>query len=208
LEHTEGAVLLPCLLPGSELAEASDLADEDATAILADVIGRMRPRSPPSAAARVESWRDGFDRYVASGDTAIPSALVDRAHRMYVGLCESQRERLLLHGDLHHHNVLLDEKRGWVAIDPKGVVGELAYEVGAALRNPWLRPQIFARPDVIKQRVDCFARVLKLDTARILAWAFAQAVLSAIWEVEDTGVLDGGTGCIALARAIGPMLET
>ena len=43
---------------------------------------------------------------------------------------------MLLHGDLQHYNVLLDKDRGWVAIDPKGVVGELEYEVGALLRNP------------------------------------------------------------------------
>jgi streptomycin 6-kinase len=42
----------------------------------------------------------------------------------------------LLHGDLQHYNVLLDRKRGWLAIDPKGVVAEGEFELGAALRNP------------------------------------------------------------------------
>jgi streptomycin 6-kinase len=40
------------------------------------------------------------------------------------GLGESQRSTRLLHGDLHRHNVLSDDARGSVAIDPKGVVGE------------------------------------------------------------------------------------
>jgi streptomycin 6-kinase len=51
-------------------------------------------------------------------------------------LCSSQRYRRLLHGDLHHGNVLHDSERGWVAIDPKGVLGEPEYEIGVALRNP------------------------------------------------------------------------
>jgi streptomycin 6-kinase len=38
--------------------------------------------------------------------------------------------------DLHHYNVLSDSGRGWLAIDPKGLVGEVEYEVGAAIRNP------------------------------------------------------------------------
>jgi streptomycin 6-kinase len=64
------------------------------------------------------------------------------------------------------------------AIDPKGVVGELAYETGAALRNPCDRPELFAAPATIPRQVDCFACVLRLDGRRILAWAFAQAILA------------------------------
>ena len=62
---------------------------------------------------------------------------VERAQRLYVGLCASQTSTRLLHGDLHHYNILRDGDRGWVAIDPKGVVGEVEYEIGAALRNPY-----------------------------------------------------------------------
>lgn len=127
---------------------------------------------------------------------------------MYAELCDSQSSTRLLHGDLHHHNVLLDNQRGWLAIDPKGVVGELAYEVGAAFRNPCERPAVFAARATIERRVGRFAGVLGLDAERVLGWAFAQAVLAAIWEVEDAGVLRMGIGCIALANAIRPMLGT
>ena len=122
-------------------------------------------------------------------------------------LCSSQTSPRLLHGDLHAGNILLDSQRGWVAIDPKGVVGELAYEVGAAIRNPCETPDLFAAPATIVERVDCFARVLRLDRRRILGWAFAQAILSAIWELEDEGAIAAGAGWIALANAVRPMLE-
>ena len=94
-----------------------------------------------------------------------------------------------------------------MAIDPKGIVGELAYEVGAALRNPCERPEIITSPVVIRQRVERYAAVLRLDNRRILGWAFAQAVLAAIWELEDDGRLDAGVGWIALAESLRGLVD-
>ena len=79
-------------------------------------------------------------RYAAAGDERIPRALLDPAQRIYADLVRRSAMPALLHGDLHHYNVLSDRARGWCAIDPKGVVGELEYELGAALRNPIDRP--------------------------------------------------------------------
>jgi streptomycin 6-kinase len=84
----------------------------------------------------------------------------------------------------------------------------MAYEVGAALRNPAEQPELFAQRTTIEKRVDCFAKTLSLDAARILGWAFAQAVLAALWELEDDGVLNAGIGWIGLANAIRPMLNS
>jgi streptomycin 6-kinase len=205
VEHGEGAMLLERLVPGSSLAhEEGD--DDAATLILADVIRRMSPGPPPSTIPTVDSWGEAFERYRANGAADIPNSLIEAAHRTYVELCESQAATRLLHGDLHHRNVLLDSQRGWLAIDPKGLVGELAFEVGAALRNPCEHPWLYAEPATIRKRVAHFERVLGLDTQRMLAWAFAQAVLAAIWEWEDEGVLHAGNGWIALANAIRPML--
>jgi streptomycin 6-kinase len=113
----------------------------------------------------------------------------------------------LLHGDLHHYNVLVDSARGWLAIDAKGVVGEPEYEVGAALRNPWERPELFTEPATIMRRVDRFRRELHLDAERILAWAFAQAVLAAIWAVEDGVIIGPDNAWLALANHIHPMIK-
>jgi len=208
LEHVDGAVLLERLLPGESLAAAGEnLDDEEATAILADVIGRMSPAPPPPDVATVEDWGRSFERYASSGNGAIEGALVEAARRTYAQLGASQSDIGLLHGDLHHGNVLQDATRGWLAIDPKGVVGELAYEAGAALRNPSDQPALFAAPAVIEKRVGVFARALRLDPERILGWAFAQAVLAAIWDVEDHGALDAGAGFVALANALRPRLR-
>lgn len=205
IEQEQGAVLMERAMPGTSLAR-SVVNDDDATTILAGVIQRMSPAPPPRIAPTVASLAGSFERYLTAGDHRIPQALVRRAQAAYLGLCASQGAPRLLHGDLHHDNVLLDHRRGWLAIDPKGVVGEAVYEVGAALRNPANRPELFAAPTTIEQRVHRFAHVLGLDEQRILTWAFAQAVLAAVWELEDDGELTAGHGWVTLARSIGSIL--
>jgi streptomycin 6-kinase len=101
---------------------------------------------------------------------------------------------------------LFDSERGWLAIDPKGIVGELEYEIGAVLRNPYERPDLFARASTIEKRVERLALELNVNVNRTLAWGFAQAVLSAIWAVEDGFAVEPGNPWIALAGAIRPML--
>ena len=112
-----------------------------------------------------------------------------------------------MHGDLHHYNILFDRKHGWTAIDPKGVVGEVEYEIGASLRNPYERPELFASAQAVTKRLMIYERRLKLDSGRTLKWGFAQAVLSAIWTVEDGFSVNESAPSLVLANAIRPMLE-
>ena len=147
-----------------------------------------------------------FDRYVATGDDQISLELVEAARYLFSQLCASQRSPRLLHGDLQHYNVLFDSSRGWVAIDPKGVVGELEYEIGAIIRNPVERPELFLARATIERRLRQFTSKLNLDYERMLAWSFAQAVLSSIWEIEDGFAVDETNSSLRLAKAIRPML--
>lgn len=207
-EYVGGAVLLERLNPGTPLAVmALGGRDEEATRILADVIRRMsRPIVSTEAFTTVHEWGKGFARYLDSGDKQIPTDLAEHGQHVYLKLCASQRETRLLHGDLHHYNVLFDADRGWLAIDPKGVVGEVEYEIGAALRNPYERPEMFASPGAVERRMLRYEAELKIDPARALAWGFAQAVLSAIWGVEDGFTVGEQNPSIMLAHAIRPML--
>jgi len=206
-DFVAGAVLLERLLPGRSLVDLSvNDRDDEATAVLAEVIGAMSPDAAMSAFPTVHDWGRGFERYAASGQHRLPAEMVSQAEEMYGRLQDSQTRPRLLHGDLQHSNVLFDEKRGWVAIDPKGVVGELEFEIGAALRNPIECPDLFAAPAIVERRLSRFAARLSLDGNRALAWAFAQAVLSAIWDIEDGSVGDGTFPSLRLAEAIQPML--
>ncbi len=201
-EHMAGAALFEKLDPGEPLA-ALTLAgrDDEATEILATMLGRMAPGDPPEGCPTVEQWGEGFMRYLGSGDERIPHTLLEPAHRIFRDLSRTQRVPALLHGDLHHYNVLSDRARGWCAIDAKGVVGELEYELGAALRNPVDRPDLFAKLDVVERRLDHFGLGLGIDASRARGWCFAQAVLAAIWSIED-GHAEQGEGALVLARAL------
>ena len=213
-EHAPGALLLERLRPGNSLAEmALGGRDEEATEILAEVMQRMSVRTSrsqlglPKACATVEDWAKGFERYLATGDEQIPKLLVATGQETYLNLCASQDQTRLLHGDLQHYNVLWDADRGWLAIDPKGVIGELAYEVGAVLRNPYESPELFLSSSTIERRLNQFKTSLNLNYERTLRWAFAQAVLSAIWMIEDGFAVDATNPSLRLAEVIRPMVS-
>lgn len=207
-ESDAGAVLLERLDPGDELVKlARDGNDERATEILAYVVNQLADHTAPEGCATVLDWAGGFDRYLNTADKQLPAILVHKAHDIYQRLAKSSSRTMLLHGDLHHYNVLFDAKRGWVAIDPKGVVGELEYEVGAILRNPREQPDFFTSREVIERRLGTLTDSLQLDYRRTLQWSFAQAVLSAIWDVEDGYPVESTHPGLRLARTIEPMLR-
>jgi len=113
--------------------------------------------------------------------------LVELAEALYRDLLTSMAEPVVCHGDLHHYNILADERAGWLAIDPKGIIGEPAFEVYALLLNPG---HIFERSDygrLLARRIDLLSELLGLDRQRLIAWGIAQAVLSSWWSYEDEG---------------------
>jgi streptomycin 6-kinase len=207
-ECADGAMLLERMAPGSSLTDVVlNGRDDEATDVLADVIHTIGERTPLANSPTVVEWANAFDRYRRSNDRQVPPALLEEGAHRYVALASSQRRRRLLHGDLHHYNVLFDAARGWLALDPKGVVGEIEYEIGAMLRNPAERPDLFASPRVVERRIERVARRLHIDVGRTLEWGFAQAVLAAIWSVEDGFCVDSRNPAIQLAYAIRPMLS-
>jgi streptomycin 6-kinase len=190
-EHIPGAMLLERLDPGESLiGYPATGRDDEAVTIIAGVIGAMDPTTVPRWCPTLRDWGHAFDWYAGSGDSQIPDALVTRAALMFDRLAGSQRNTRLLHGDLQHSNILFDRDRGWLAIDPKGVVGEVEYEVAAALRNPRESPEIVGDRTVIERRIDGYCSQLGLDRDRVRDWAFANAVLSMIWSVQDEGRVD------------------
>jgi len=204
LESTGGAVLLERLDPATELVELVRRdEDEVATRVFADVIAQTARHRPPARCPTVFDSAGGFDRYLANGmDQGVPLALAKDASELYRSLAATQKHTMLLHGDLHHYNVLFDSNRGWVSIDPKGVVGELEYELGAIVRNPVEAPELYLSPEIIEGRLKLLTTSLNLDYRRALQWSFAQAVLSAIWDVEDGFEVHSDHRSLQLAQVI------
>jgi streptomycin 6-kinase len=86
------------------------------------------------------------------------------------------------------------------------VVGEVEYEIGASLRNPRELHSLMADRALTERRVDRFVGELGLDRARVVAWAFAQAVLSMIWSIQDGVVIDETDASWSLARTLETIL--
>jgi streptomycin 6-kinase len=206
-EYVDGALLLERLTPGHSLVNmVLDGRDDDAVDVVVDVMRQMTGRTPPPTCATVLDWAKGFERHSSTGDRRIPQEIVEEGQGWFLALASSQQNPRLLHGDLQHYNILFDSTRGWLAIDPKGVVGETEYEIGAVLRNPTERPDLFVSPATIERRLTRFASALSVDFDRSLGWGFAQAVLSAIWSIEDGFTLNAVNPALRLAAAIRVML--
>lgn len=184
-----GALLLERLQPGVMLSTVTD--DEQATSLAAQVMRQLwRPAPPTHSFPTVAKWAKGMERLrktFAGGTGPFPTKLVEEAEQLFAELIPTMGEPMLLHGDLHHYNILTAEREPWLAIDPKGLVGEPAYETGALLRNPF---GIEKRPDLVQftaRRIDQLAAELNIDRVRIRGWNVAQAVLSVWWDYEDNG---------------------
>lgn len=209
LEFDAGVVLLERLTPGNNLSTLSiEGRDDDATEIIADVIGRMSCVRP--ALQGIASARDllpGFQKYRHTDGSLMPIEMVDRAERVFADLCDSQTDVRLLHGDLHHYNVLFDSRRGWVAIDPSAVQAEIEFEVGASLRNPYDAPELLGRPETVLRRLEIYRKALGLDADRALRWAFSASVLAALWPTEEGVWGDPRVPFISAATAMMPLLD-
>ena len=189
-----GALLLERLEPGTQLVALCEEDDEAATAVAANVMQKLWRTAPdahdfPTAA----DWGRGFERCRArfdGGTGPFPRKLFEEAESLFAELLSTSAAPVLLHGDLHHGNVLAAAREPWLAIDPKGLVGEPAYEVGALLRNPL--PQLLNQPEpvrVTERRIAQLSEALGLERARVRGWGLAQAVLSSWWSIEDEGEL-------------------
>jgi streptomycin 6-kinase len=202
-DETATALLLERLEPGPTLASLGD--DVAATAIAARTAGRLfRPLPDGHSFPTVEQWGLAFKRIrerYNGGCGAFPADLFEPADELYDALSATQSERVLLHGDLHHFNIL-SAGDDWLAIDAKGLAGEREYEVGPFLYNE--TDGVDDLRGYTLRRISQFSAELGLDRRRLIGWGFACAVLSRLWNFEDTGEVFEDH--LAVARALLPEL--
>jgi streptomycin 6-kinase len=190
LDHdaSRGALLLERITPGTPLYEVEK--DPQAVRTTARLM-RQLWRTPPAkhSLPSLPIWFHAFGRLrgrFGGGTGPISSAIINRAERAFAQLAASSEKSVILHGDLHHGNILFSAERGWVAIDPKGITGERGYEVGPFMLNQLpLDASGSALMETFAQRLSIFAEELRIDRERLALWAFCHAVLSALWDLEE-----------------------
>jgi streptomycin 6-kinase len=182
-----GALLLERVEPGWRARDLVPARDAEATSAAASIMRRLHVPAPPGCPLpELVTQAEAFDEYVrAHGDRGpLPVDLVGRAGALMRELCASATERVVLHGDLHHDNILRAEREPWLAIDPHGLVGDPGYEVGSLLYNPDPDDRDAVLTALVPARVEQLAEELAMPIERIVAWGFVKAVLSDVWNAE------------------------
>lgn len=182
LEREDYALLLERVIgPRSLSAMAQSGNDDEATAILCDTAAGLhaaRSKPPPASLVPLDIWfRALWPRAASDGGTFARAAEVARP------LLATAEDVVVLHGDYHHDNVLDGGARGWLAIDPKGLIGERAFEFANLFRNP--TAELALTPGRMRRQVEIVARRARLDPVRLLQWIFAYAGLGAAWSIES-----------------------
>jgi streptomycin 6-kinase len=194
-DQERGVMLLERCLPGTELATLFPDRDDEASAIAGEVMAQLwRPLPAAHPFPTLAEYTSVLDRlYDMFGGTTGPmdKRVADAAISLRRELLVSAPAPVLLHGDLHHHNILMAQRQPWLAIDPKGVAGDPAYEPSPLFYNPvgeW-HAQVDG-PRLIQRRVDIISERAGLDRQRVLGWAVVQGIVSDAWTLEDGGVRD------------------
>jgi streptomycin 6-kinase len=184
-----GFLLLERLQPGEMLTTLAD--DDRATEIAADVM--KQTQRPAPAADGFLSLRGWFDELknlrprFSGGTGPFPEKMVDIVEGMVRELFAEERPQVLLHGDFHHYNILSSE-RGWLVIDPKGVVGVPEYDACPLLINPM--GVTLNKAEAIRRtrrRIDILSERLGFDRQRVWRWAVCFSLLSDWWDVAGSG---------------------
>jgi streptomycin 6-kinase len=183
LAHHEDAILLERARGRRSLATmAREGHDDEASRIICGVAMTLHAHdgSPPTGLVPLSAWYAELSR-VAGADTGIFTQAASTAAE----LLASPQEQCVLHGDLHHGNVLDFGARGWLAIDPKGLIGERGFDFANIFCNPDF--EIATSPGRLVRQIDVVAETARLDPARLLRWVLAYAGLSAAWTIGEGG---------------------
>jgi streptomycin 6-kinase len=191
-DRARNALLLERCRPGTSLLE---LPEEEGYRLAAAVLPRLWSRAAPAGhpftpiAVTAERWAQELpERWEAAG-RPFECGLLDDAVAALVELPPSQPELVVCHQDFHRGNVLAAAREPWLAIDPKPVVAERAFDTAALLRDG---------PGDVARRFDFLVSHLELDRERVRGWAIAHTVAWGFEEHEP--VVDQHH--VAVARAL------
>ncbi|WP_069811258.1 aminoglycoside phosphotransferase family protein [Streptomyces sp. TP-A0874] len=192
-DPASGTMLLERLDADRSLASLPD--DTEALRVLSGLLARLTAHPAPEGLRTLTGIAKALlDR----AEQALP-ALADPADRRLLGDCAARVRELLgeppgdrlLHWDLHHDNVLAApataaDRGPWLAIDPKPLVGDPAFELFPALWNRW--DALVATGDVVRsvrRRFDLMTEALSLDRERARGWTLGRVLQNCLWRLEQ-----------------------
>ncbi|MDF3866038.1 aminoglycoside phosphotransferase family protein [Pseudomonas denitrificans (nom. rej.)] len=170
--------------------------DDQASRIVCDVVRKLhqpREKPLPEVIGLREWFRDLAPAAVRYGE------LFPRCLETAEALLASEHDQCVLHGDIHHDNILDFGERGWRAIDPKRLHGERLFDYANLLCNPDL-PTSRERTRFLRQ-LDVIVEHARVDRRRLLEWVLAFAGLSAAWFLDDDMAADSDLAVAHLAAA-------
>jgi streptomycin 6-kinase len=182
-----GLLLMERVLPGEPLKTLAD--DEQVVRVALEVMRRLwKPAPERHTFPHLAEWIGDLQKLRArfgTGCGPFPAAQVERAERQFAELMRRPDPDMLIHGDMNWGNILRGTREPWLAIDPKGVVGDPLYDVATFLNDP---PEGLSRAELrrlLARRVDQIAEGLGADRRRVRDWAQAHCILAGYWTYED-----------------------
>ncbi len=156
--------------------------DEEATRIICDVTKVLHAHKgpPPSYLLSLKEWFRELEPAAL-----IYEGILRTAYTIASELLEKPQDIVVLHGDIHHENILDFKERGWLAIDPKHLIGERGFDYANIMRNPIKNEKLATSPKRFKKQVDIISKSANLDPVRLLKWTLAFSGLSAAWILGD-----------------------
>jgi streptomycin 6-kinase len=186
LARDDDALLLERAEGTASLADMARTGrDDEACRVLCAVAARLhapRPKALSKLVPLAHWFRELEPAAAAHGGILVRCAATARS------LLAEPREVGVLHGDLHHGNVLDFETRGWLAIDPKGLAGERGFDFANIFTNPDLDDPthpVATQPDHFARRLQVVTEAARLERERLLRWILAWTGLSAAWFLGD-----------------------
>jgi len=180
LRYDEGAHLME-YASGDELVTLVKRGeDENATQIIAQVIKQLHsvPQdSPRDGLLGLDLWFGELFKKAEEDKQAGIDSIYVRSAPLAQRLLVDPQEVRVLHGDIHHHNIR-QSPRGWLAFDPKGLIGERTYDCANTLCNPAI-PELVHNETRLLTNAAILADILELDLTRVLAFTYAYACLNA-----------------------------
>jgi len=190
-DRENGIFILDKVSPGHTLAELSD--HKEACRHAANVMRNLTIPVPaqtrlPTTKAREENLLETVNQN-PDGYGPFSKDTLEKALKVFTYLNRTTEQFWVLHGDFHHYNVLASGEATWTAIDPKGLIGEIEYDLIQYMLNKLPDQGVH---DIIKTRVEVFTEELNLDQERLILWGYCHTVLATSWTVDDDGSYEDG----------------